>query len=297
MIPTMAHTVQPLATTSDNRKNYCSSHKKRRRAEPIQSNCAPDISHNFNNTGLDVSFPGEFTLVEQPGSAPVTLSNVMTGDVDERSTKRKRRRKNSPKDSTELALSSVPPQPTPSLSLIKNQAHILRLGVQEKLTAGTGTEDAYPRHVKSYEKFWKEYQDSEKKKNPDHVCIDAHPIVGEKVSLFLAHESSRRKVRINVTYSIMIASLMYLQRDNHGRELEGTSVGKEHIKQVISALQRYMRSHQHDALYRDCPETQIPLRNQDWVKLYETAASANEPTRIKQAHTMKTKGTGAGKSL
>jgi len=58
-----------------------------------------------------------------------------------------------------------------------------------------------------------------------------------------------------------------------------------------------MQSHQHDALYSNCPETLIPFQNQDWVKLYEKAATANELMQIKQAHAMKTKGTGAGTSL
>ncbi len=80
-----------------------------------------------------------------------------------------------------------------------------------------------------------------------------------------------------------------------GREISGTSVGKELIKQIISALQRYMHAHQHEAEYFNCPDTRTPLRSQDIVKMYETAACANEPKRIQEAHILKAKGTLNGK--
>jgi len=86
------------------------------------------------------------------------------------------------------------------------------------------------------------------------------------------------------------------KRNSSGREISGTSVGKESIKQSINALQRYMREHQHLPEYAGCQETQHLLRNQDWVKVYEQAASANEPMRVKNAHALKAKGTSAGMS-
>ena len=58
-----------------------------------------------------------------------------------------------------------------------------------------------------------------------------------------------------------------------------------------------MREHQHLPEYAGYQETQQLLRNQDWVKVYEQAASANEPTRVKNAHALKAKGTSAGMSL
>jgi len=56
-----------------------------------------------------------------------------------------------------------------------------------------------------------------------------------------------------------------------------------------------MKDHQHLPEYQSCPETRVALRDQEWVKVYETAASANEPTRIKNAHALKSKGTSAGR--
>lgn len=52
-----------------------------------------------------------------------------------------------------------------------------------------------------------------------------------------------------------------------------------------------MNAHQHEAEYFDCPDTRVPLRSQDIVKMYETAACANEPKRIQEAHILKAKGT------
>jgi len=88
--------------------------------------------------------------------------------------------------------------------------------------------------------------------------------------------------------------LTLYQRNSRGEHLTGTSVGPEHIKQTISALQRYMREHQHRAKYQNSPESRIPLRNLDIVKVYEWVAAANEPARVKRAHVLKSKGTSAG---
>lgn len=77
--------------------------------------------------------------------------------------------------------------------------------------------------------------------------------------------------------------------------MDGTSVGKESIKQSISALQRYIHEHQHEPEYFNCPDTRIPLRSQDIVKIFETSASASEPKRIQNAHLLKAKGTVNGK--
>ena len=77
------------------------------------------------------------------------------------------------------------------------QAHLNRLALQSKLIEGKGTEDAYPRHIKNYENFWNAYQEGEVKKNPNHHWVNAHPIIGAKVSLFLQYESTRNKVRIS----------------------------------------------------------------------------------------------------
>lgn len=88
----------------------------------------------------------------------------------------------------------MPQSSDQALVLIQNEAHLNRLQLQRNMDKGKGTNEAYPRHVKNYEKFWEADQDRRGKLNPNHVRTPAHPIIGEKVSLFLHYEMSRNKV-------------------------------------------------------------------------------------------------------
>ena len=81
-----------------------------------------------------------------------------------------------------------------SLSKIKDQAHANRLTIQQQLIEGKGTEEAYTRHVKSYLSFWSSFQDQKIKEDPQWARIPAHPITGDKVAIFLQHETTRNKV-------------------------------------------------------------------------------------------------------
>ena len=73
-------------------------------------------------------------------------------------------------------------------------AHKNRLALSESMTEGKGTEDAYGRHLKDYEAFWDRFQREQLKENEGHTTIPAHPIVGEKVAIFLEYELTRPKV-------------------------------------------------------------------------------------------------------
>ncbi|KAF9471271.1 hypothetical protein BDN70DRAFT_901472 [Pholiota conissans] len=99
-----------------------------------------------------------------------------------------------------------PPAPSNPLAQIQEEAHLNRLALQQTLDKGKGTEEAYPRHVKNYEKFWEADQDRRTKLDPNHC---------------------------------------------------------------------YMLEHQHELEYANCPETQKPLRSQEWIKTYEKVACAN----------------------
>lgn len=55
-----------------------------------------------------------------------------------------------------------------------------------------------------------------------------------------------------------------------------------------------MHQRQHEPIYANCPDTRIPLRSQEWVKSFETAACANEPTQVQEAHSLKAKGSTNG---
>ncbi|KAF9476573.1 hypothetical protein BDN70DRAFT_812067, partial [Pholiota conissans] len=86
------------------------------------------------------------------------------------------------------------------------EAHRNRLKLQEKQDKGKGTEEAYPRHVKNYVEFWNSDQDRRAEEDPSFVRTPAHPIIGEKVSLFLEHETTRGKVRSDIFKSIQFHS-------------------------------------------------------------------------------------------
>jgi hypothetical protein len=182
-----------------------------------------------------------------------------------------------------------------SLAKIKDQAHANRLTIQQQLVEDEGTEEAYTQHVKNYLSFWSSFQDQKVKEEPQWARIPAHPITGDKVAIFLQHETTRNKVHYYFAVSNNIFNIIW-QRDHHGNEISGTSVGKNSIAQCISALQSYINEHQHNAEYQNSTEVHILLRNQPCVKTFEKAACANEPTRVSKAHVVKSKGTISGES-
>ena len=84
-----------------------------------------------------------------------------------------------------------------SLAQLKDEAHANRLAIQRQLVEGKGTEEAYRRHVRNYLAFWSGFQDQKVSEDPKWVRIPAHPIIGDKVAIFLQHETTRKKVRYN----------------------------------------------------------------------------------------------------
>ncbi|KAF4621784.1 hypothetical protein D9613_012121 [Agrocybe pediades] len=234
---------------------------------------------------VDVNFPGPFTMLDPSSATPNNLQ-LVSSYTDHPAAKKRRIDDtltevcNKFPDATGVA--SVQLASTSGLISIREEAHRIRLDIEARLVSGKGTEKAYSRHLRKYEKFWNDYQEDQARQDPRHVPEPAHPIVGEKVGIFLKQELSRNKQELSRN-----------KLDKNGRQLSGTSVGKEHIKQAISALQSYIRSNQHLPAYANCPDTRVLLRHQDWVKSFEVIARANEPTRVKEAHIMKTKETGA----
>ena len=141
-------------------------HQKRARLEP------PSGSEDCVGVTSSMDFPGGLTSA--CGSTAASQSTLL--------------------DSTLTTANPTGPDSTISIDM---QAHLNRLALQTKLTEGKGTEDAYPRHIKNYENFWNAYQEGEVKKNPNHRWVNAHPIIGAKVSLFLQYDSTRNKVCIS----------------------------------------------------------------------------------------------------
>lgn len=72
-------------------------------------------------------------------------------------------------------------------------------------------------------------------------------------------------------------------------------MGAEHIKQVISALERYRYDHQHEEAYKICPESHVPLRSDVRITTFEAAAKSNEPKRIAESQSLKATGVSSGK--
>lgn len=68
----------------------------------------------------------------------------------------------------------------------------------------------------------------------------------------------------------------------------------QHVKQVISALEKYRFDHQHEPPYVAHPEGGISLRDDARIKMFETAAQAKGPERIAQAQVLKAAGSSAG---
>lgn len=125
----------------------------------------------------DVGFPGDFTLVNQD-----LASNLLA-------------------PSTDLAVPKPPATASfddiqISLASIQHEAHLNRLELQKGMAKGKGTDEAYPRHVKNYVRFWEADQERRLKENSTYVKIPAHPIIGEKVAIFLQSEITRNKVRL-----------------------------------------------------------------------------------------------------
>jgi hypothetical protein len=82
-----------------------------------------------------------------------------------------------------------------------------RLTMQEAMMDGKGTEEAYPRHVAAYEKWWGEDQQKRCQEDPTWISIDAHPITAAKVAAFLEYESKRPQVCFSCDFDDPLTNL------------------------------------------------------------------------------------------
>nr|GAT42467.1 predicted protein [Mycena chlorophos] len=139
---------------------------------------------------------------------------------------------------------------------------------KQKETAAT-----YRRHYKAYLAWFPADQALFAAANPNHAVLSALPITPAKVTVFLEHEMTRPQ-----------------KRTNNGVESTSTC-GVSHIKQVISALERYRFESQH--LHKDIPDWDKPLRTDSRIKGIEKNAAHKEVERIQMAHTLKAAGTHA----
>ncbi|KAJ8456623.1 hypothetical protein ONZ45_g18649 [Pleurotus djamor] len=161
--------------------------------------------------------------------------------------------------------------PSNAYSELEASTHKVRLSLQEDMVRGKGTEIAYPRQLKEYEKFW--LNDAITRRNNDPTCdvIDAHPITATKVAKFLEHETTRPKKRS-------------IRAEN---DTEGGKLGWESIKQITSALEHHRKNHQHLEIYRSCPEAQMPLRNDSRIQTLEKSAKTTESQKLSDSYRIK----------
>ncbi|KAJ7720340.1 hypothetical protein B0H16DRAFT_1793545 [Mycena metata] len=157
-----------------------------------------------------------------------------------------------------------------SLQFLESQSQAVRMEIRTKEQANKATPGTYSRHVNSYQSWWDVAEALKVSQNRNLVALPAFPIISAKVSMFLQYETTREK------------------KKRGGETIPGSSVGKSQISQVISALEEYRRNTQH--LYKDSPEAQIPLRNDERIRQFESAAKTNEPNRAAKAQVTKAAG-------
>ncbi|KAJ8523520.1 hypothetical protein ONZ45_g93 [Pleurotus djamor] len=157
-------------------------------------------------------------------------------------------------------------------SELEASTHEVRLSLQEDMARGKGTEIAYPRQLKEYEKFW--LNDALIRRANDPACeiIEAHPITATKVAKFLEHETTRPRKRA-------------ARAENS--TTDGGKLGWESIKQITSALEHHRKNHQHLEIYRSCPEAQLPLRNDSRIQTLEKSAKTTETQKLADSYRIK----------
>ena len=87
---------------------------------------------------------------------------------------------------------------------------------------------------------------------------------------------------------------MQLKRESRSETVEGSSLGKSHIAQVVNALENHRLNHEHE--YPRDHETRVSLRKDVRIRAFESASKHNEPSRIKKSQAIKAAGTTSGVS-
>ncbi|KAJ7742819.1 hypothetical protein B0H16DRAFT_1860573 [Mycena metata] len=198
-------------------------------------------------------------VVDNPGPIPLSLSS--SGE-------------DLPRANRFTALPTPEAAMAHALDALEAQSHLVRQGVSAQEQSDKETAGTYKRHFTNYQVWWDGSQSSLKAQNPSHSIIPALPIIPAKVTLFLEYETTRPQKR---------------KRDD-GSDSTGT-IGIRAIQQVISALEKYRADNAYK--YPNVPATQLGLRTDIRIRVFESAGKHNEPQRVKMAHSLKAKGTNA----
>ena len=81
-----------------------------------------------------------------------------------------------------------------SLAVMEQETHAGRLAIQQEVRSGKGTDPAYLRHLRNYEKFTEIDQAHRLSKDPTWKVLSPHPITVVKAATFLEYETKRPKV-------------------------------------------------------------------------------------------------------
>jgi len=70
----------------------------------------------------------------------------------------------------------------------------------------------------------------------------------------------------------------------------GSRIGRSSLSQCLSALEQWRFNHQHEEIYKRCPESHVKLRDDHRIKTIETGARATEPERVAESQELKAYG-------
>ncbi|KAJ7885959.1 hypothetical protein B0H14DRAFT_3431588 [Mycena olivaceomarginata] len=161
-----------------------------------------------------------------------------------------------------------------SQDALEARSQLLRQSFIQQNQEGKSTGGTYERHYNNYIAWFDAQEAHLVQQDPSYQPIPSLPVTVAKVTLFLHHEMTRPQKR----------------KLTDGTQSSSTC-GREHAKQVVSALEHYRFDTQH--LYREIPEAQVNLRSDSRIKTLEAVFAHNEPERIKKAHSLKAVGTRA----
>jgi hypothetical protein len=183
--------------------------------------------------------------------------------------------------------------------MLEQESHQLRLRIGEKELEGKGTAKSYPRQVQNYQLWFEADQARIAAEDGARVPIPAFPVTAAKVSMFLNHETTREKVslcpsplRQDCPPTSAISPLRAQYKQGGKSTIQGSSLGKSHVAQVINALKKYRLNHEH--LHPHDHETHVSLRKDSRIRAFESASRHNEPKRVERSQTVKAAGTSSG---
>jgi hypothetical protein len=101
---------------------------------------------------------------------------------------------------------------------------------------------------------------------------------------------------VNISSNSLLIHLSDTQYKRGSKDLiQGSSLGKSHIAQVINALEKYRLNHAHS--YPCDHETHVSLRRDSCIRAFESASKHHEPKRVEKSQTVKAAGTSSGERL